>query len=197
MQSNYIGLILIVIISCSCRKKEVKDVLTSEEYFANNFPHCSNGYLDGNELGIDCGGDCFPCNALPSGWCEAGQNYLNFTDGTHFPVLHDTIITIADSMNFFGYLSDTDDEYISLLFYGEPKHMTNYTTVSDIALLDSDHVYIKLVQNIYEAPLIGSGNIFVTIDYPTYYTLRDCDMNFYDEAMPGTSTQARFKLVMD
>lgn len=56
-----VSLVLISLLSVSCRKKvNVSDDLPDQSYEINY--SCTNGVMDGNEDGVDCGGpDCFDC----------------------------------------------------------------------------------------------------------------------------------------
>jgi hypothetical protein len=68
-----------------CRQKS--DRASSLEYplvtstSAAGAVHCFNGVQDGNENGVDCGGDCVPCHAAtPS--CSIGANSFQSNGGS-------------------------------------------------------------------------------------------------------------------
>jgi hypothetical protein len=66
-------LLFIAAVAFGCKRKQ--DLVEPEGTLAKHPAHCYNGSLDGNELGIDCGGDCDPCNiAVPT--CTPAANTL-------------------------------------------------------------------------------------------------------------------------
>jgi hypothetical protein len=61
------------ILFVSCIRKQV--LVEPKGTLAEHANHCYNGVLDGDEISIDCGGECGPCNfATPS--CSPGANKL-------------------------------------------------------------------------------------------------------------------------
>jgi hypothetical protein len=66
-------LFLITTIIFSCTRKQTP--VEPEGKLAEYNEHCYNGLLDGDEISIDCGGECGPCVfAIPS--CSPGANTL-------------------------------------------------------------------------------------------------------------------------
>jgi hypothetical protein len=73
-----------------------------EEVFIS---HCGNGIQDGNESGIDCGGDCDSCLTVDLS-CNLGLNKVEYNDQIYTvvsgaPILFGTV-TVTGSMG--GYL---------------------------------------------------------------------------------------------
>ncbi|MES2513023.1 MAG: hypothetical protein V4580_02720 [Bacteroidota bacterium] len=63
-----------------CTRKQT--LVEPEGTLAEYNDHCYNGLLDGDEISIDCGGECGPCNfATPS--CSPGTNTLKIGASTY------------------------------------------------------------------------------------------------------------------
>ena len=56
----------ILLFSCSRKQNPVEPKGTLAKYAT----HCYNGMLDGNEISIDCGGECGPCNFAGRNECR-------------------------------------------------------------------------------------------------------------------------------
>ncbi|MBI3517885.1 MAG: hypothetical protein HY062_00825 [Bacteroidetes bacterium] len=68
----------LVVFACIRKQNLVEPKGTLAEYAE----HCYNGVLDGDEISIDCGGECGPCNfATPS--CSPGTNKLKIGSSTY------------------------------------------------------------------------------------------------------------------
>lgn len=65
--------VVTTIIVFACIRKQ--NLVEPNGVLAEHANHCYNGLLDGDEISIDCGGECGPCNfAVPS--CSPGANIL-------------------------------------------------------------------------------------------------------------------------
>lgn len=193
MRLSYFCLILFFALIFSCRKKEVKDVITSEEYFASNCLHCSNGYMDSTELGDDCGGECLPCEqtAQCGGYSENTVHLIY--EGSRLEVAKDTLIVNADTINYIAFTNENESEYLSITFLDKPNLTTYYTGVSDFSLLDSTHVILKLVQDIYPNPMFGKGNMKINWQGGNYIFF-SCDMTFCDALFSNSCTKLAFEV---
>jgi hypothetical protein len=55
--------------------------------------HCSNGIIDGDELDVDCGGECAPCGTITAP-CNPDTNIVTFDSCTYMAGFPNTIRTV-------------------------------------------------------------------------------------------------------
>ena len=82
--------------------------ILSSLIFSCNPTNCTNGVQDGNETGIDCGGNCPPCATFPNG--NSSQN----NDNWKFKITIDGITHEAEGYGIFNSSSQINNAaYVS------------------------------------------------------------------------------------
>ncbi|HBT08660.1 MAG TPA: hypothetical protein DEB18_03530, partial [Leeuwenhoekiella sp.] len=73
----------------SCNNDDDINTIVIEE------PTCSDGIMNGDETGVDCGGSCMPCEMATNPGRRADLYVTNNTDGniTKYSVSGDSIVT--------------------------------------------------------------------------------------------------------
>lgn len=56
--------------------------------------HCSNGIVDGDEIGVDCGGECAPCGTIAAP-CNPDTNKITFDSATATSAFPNSIKTFT------------------------------------------------------------------------------------------------------
>ncbi|HXC03948.1 MAG TPA: hypothetical protein VNZ86_04300 [Bacteroidia bacterium] len=110
----------------ACRKKEDRapsldhPLVTSTN--ANGATHCFNGVQDGNENGVDCGGDCIPCAAaVPP--CSITANTLTMS-GVGTSSVTSPAVSTSGGYTFTG---NTNYGVITISITGTPDITHAYT----------------------------------------------------------------------
>ena len=138
----------------SCNKE--RDVLTWDDY--NPAPvHCTNGILDSNELGIDCGGNCDPCDQLTPP-CTLLPNTFDI-EGFSPKTLLSSDHSVAGSNHIIEFEYE-DDFTVTFTFFGFPS-------ISHFYSLDNypdDDNEVKVTLNITGTSYIGVGSMIITYD---------------------------------
>jgi hypothetical protein len=73
----YFSAVLLVVLSMSligCRKEEAKEHPSNYYKFSSD---CTNGIQDGDETGVDCGGNCEPCETVDLS-CNMSNNTFEY-----------------------------------------------------------------------------------------------------------------------
>ena len=182
----FLSLFLVIILAGSCRKKELRDVTTLEDL---GIIHCSNGVIDEDELGLDCGGECEPCVELTAP-CTLNDNeikiFQGFT-GVETLTFTDEKTLEIDQFNgsyiFKAYTSGW--EYIRITFPGKPDISRTY---------DDDDITVVHTGNFDR---YFHGEMFVNYENGNY-VMTCCDADFYnpwnESSYPETQS---FKIIFD
>ena len=75
-----ITIALVVSSLCGCRKDDKKDLNPDYNFLVSD---CDNGFQDGTETGVDCGGICWPCQYVDFS-CNQAINSISW-DGSNLP----------------------------------------------------------------------------------------------------------------
>lgn len=166
----FVGICAIILFSC--RKKELIDIKTADQY-VSIVEHCYNNKRDLDELGEDCGGDdCDPCVQTYSP-CEYTYDGYYFGDGGGASEVF-TLKTISESEGSYTFIGKAvDGSYISVKFDHFPSLTTfykgsnysdedvvnlKYRSVSGNNWVGSGRVYVNYVENVYA--ISGCNNSF-------------------------------------
>lgn len=165
-----IGLSILIF---SCRKLVQRDVDVD-----STDQHCSNYTMDGDELGLDCGGaDCATCvqTVLP---CTLVANEFEFYNGWSLSNLTFTNQSLDTSTGYWVFSAETNaNDYILIRFNNKPDVTKVYAGEYDSFGVSDDEVYI-----IYYQPStvdkIGSGSVYINYTSGSY-TISSCDYDFH------------------
>lgn len=97
-----------------CRKQEPAELPINGEIVEAT---CSNGIMDANEDGIDCGSNCVPCNlSVPD--CSGDyptNNTLQLINGSNFTIDPETV-TFSNSTGKLIVMGYTGTSYLKITF---------------------------------------------------------------------------------
>lgn len=171
----------------SCRKKAEREVDNKIDSLSE--AHCYNGYIDEDELGVDCGGqECEPC-ALNPAPCNNSDNELYIFTGSIYDNKSITSVEI-DTTNsggivFYGYTDNSSSYYLRVSFPSKLDISLTYKGVADGSFLEDDEVYVYY-NGSYDYK--GTGDVYVSYENGAY-TIESCDYSFSpygQNAPPGT-----------
>jgi hypothetical protein len=174
-------LLIVLFISAAvagCKRKQ--DLVEPDGKLAKHPAHCYNGLLDGNELGIDCGGECDPCN-FPTPTCTPASNTIKIGTSTYATTgtsctagssNYDMMGSYSGGSYTVSFSNSTPDLSVAytinsgVLSYGEAS-----VTISDgmrgSLSLSSGTVYVSLTGGVYTATICG-GSAYSWVTGLTY-----------------------------
>lgn len=145
-------LIFITIIVFSCVRKQ--NLVEPHGVLAEYATHCYNGLLDGDEISVDCGGECGPCNFVtPS--CSPGASALKI--GTSSYTIAGTACG-TPSGNFImdgGYIDGTVTIELGV---GAPDVTKEYNIINSVPGINE--AYIHLSTGSYGGLIPISGKVY-------------------------------------
>lgn len=103
---------------------------------------CTDGVMNGNETGIDCGGGCPPCVTAPP-----FTNYF-FLDGNYYELDKGYELFIDDGTDYIAVVFFTSNA-IDILSYDENTEVYDATGVGDIVWLEGYSVADSLENGTY------------------------------------------------
>lgn len=176
MQKIIWTLMISALVLAGCRKMVLRDVDTN---FTDQ--HCSNGLMDADEIGVDCGGaDCAECTqtVVP---CTLDTNIINgFVNGplyNDYAFIDHELDTTTDSFwRFKAWTNATN--YLYLRFNGRPNIEQVYTGTADGTTLEDYEVFVTYYQAYPNDDLVGSGNVYVNYANDQF-TISSCDFDFH------------------
>ncbi len=168
-----------VLLITSCRKKEEREYQSLDSIGAL---HCSNGIVDADEWGEDCGGsDCSECdqNQAP---CTLASNTIYVYDGSFLSTKQFTgysIDTAADgTIDFYGYVENSSFNYLHIKF-----NVVSVTTVYDgvkneFDLDEDNQVFAEYVDTGLNSDLTGFGDVYVNRNSEGELNIQSCYYSF-------------------
>ncbi len=191
MQKIIWCLIIATLVLAGCRKMVLREVDTD---FSDE--HCSNGILDADEIGEDCGGeDCAAC-VQTSAPCTLDSNTIyGFVNGpflNDYPFIDHELDTTTDSFwRFKAWTNATN--YLYLRFNQRPDVETVYMGTSDGISLEDYEVFVTYYQAYPNDDLLGSGNVYVNYAN-NKFTISSCDFGFHPYGSSTPSTTQSFSV---
>lgn len=191
MKKVFLFSIGLTILIFSCRKLVVRDVnpdLTLD--------HCINSTMDGDEMGVDCGGaECGTCDQtmVP---CTLDTNVLKistngFTLNTK-TLINETLDTTGGTWEFMAYTNPS--YYLFIRFNSKPSVTTIYNGTENTNL-DAGEVSVTYFQPGLEN-LTGLGDVYVNYDNGAY-TISSCNFGFHLPSSSAPSFTQSFSLTVN
>ena len=180
--------IAISLLVVACRKKILRDV--NPDVTLN---HCINSIMDGDELGVDCGGaECGTCDQamVP---CTLGTNELIIsTNGVTYNtkiLINETLDTTGGTWDFKAYTNPS--YYLFIRFNSKPSVTTIYVGTENTNP-NAGEVNVTYYQPGLEN-LTGLGNVYVNYDNGAY-TISSCNFGFHLPSSSAPSFTQSFSL---
>ncbi|MFK8039107.1 MAG: hypothetical protein AB8B74_12505 [Crocinitomicaceae bacterium] len=196
MKKNQVLLILslTLLVLFGCRKKVLRDVVTVDSL---GVIHCSNNIFDGDELGLDCGGSCDPCQQLKAP-CELTNNEINVFTGFVVQSKSFTanktleIDSLTGEYTFKAYTDGTD--YLEFYFETKPDITRTY---KDGDLIANDGIATVIYKSNSSTDMYMHGELFLNSENGIY-SFSSCDADFYNPWNGGSiSANQSFKVTFD
>ncbi len=181
----------ISVLFVSCRKKELRDVETTETAGAQ---HCSNFVKDADELGVDCGGaDCDPCqqDTLPCNIPDNKVRCLEASTVTTESLINQSHGYLGNNYVFRAYTGDGDS--LILTFDDIPDVTQTYSGVANSFDISSTEVLVEYFQPYPLKDWIGSGAVYVNF-IDGAYKIGSCDYDFHEYGQPSFSIEQYFSI---
>lgn len=166
---NLVLFFTVLITIGGCNRKQELRTLESNEIIANSPATCYNGVLDDDELFIDCGGACTPCN-FPVAPCTPSSNTIKMGTSNYaaFPNPGSSYTFSGSYTSGFAYNLEVGGFDLTKIYkittgsgsgvgYGEAKMYLSSSGMSfaDISILSGD-VYITKVGTAYYATICNA-----------------------------------------
>ena len=159
-----ISLLFILIISIlfySCRKKELDNVLQYRDY-TPKIEHCFNNYIDADEQGLDCGGECKPCEQSYAP-CSLNIDTV-FFENLAFTSRHIIQKTSSNTVYYFRF---EDYGFIRFSFNSTPNLTTIYEGAYSV--YEEEDVKIDYQYSQWDPQYKGFGRVYVTYQNGSYF----------------------------
>ena len=147
-------LIFITQIVFSCTRKQT--LVEPDGKLAEFSEHCYNGLLDGDEISVDCGGECGPCNfAIPS--CSPGSNILKIGASSTYTL---TGYTCGAPNNDFIMVGNYSNGSVTIEIDGSAPDMTATYTAVNSSIPGYHEVYVRCTTSGLGTLALNSGSVF-------------------------------------
>lgn len=167
------------VILFSCIRKQ--NLVEPDGILAKYDTHCYNGLLDGDEISVDCGGSCGPCNfAVPS--CSPAANTLKI--GASNYTISGTYCGIPSS-TFEMDGSYNDGTLIIEIGESAPDLSAEYNIINSVPGVHE--AYVHLSTGSYGGLILNSGKVYFSQNNGKY-TATVCSGSAYSFVTGQTYT---------
>jgi hypothetical protein len=153
---------LVLTVAAGCKRKQ--DLVEPEGTLAKHPAHCYNQLLDGNESGIDCGGDCDPCN-IPTPTCTPASNTIKIGTSTYSSV-GSTCGASGSEFEMTGTYSS--GSYSVNLGSSTPDLSVAYTIINS-SIPNTNEAYVNINDGMRGSLNLSTGTIYITQVSGVYY----------------------------
>jgi TM2 domain-containing membrane protein YozV len=147
-------LIVTTILVFACVRKQ--NLTEPEGTLAEYANHCYNGTLDGDEISVDCGGECGPCNfAQPT--CSTGTNILKIGASSTYTL---TGYSCGAPNNDFIMDATYSNGNVTVEIDGAAPDMSATYTAVNSSIPGYHEVYIRCTTSGLGTLVLNSGSVF-------------------------------------
>jgi hypothetical protein len=182
---------LTCILLVACRKMVLRDV--NPDIVVNQ---CENAVMDGDEIGVDCGGsECISCTQTTPP-CALNTNELIIsTNGVSYmpkALINLSLDTTGGTWKFTGYTNPS--YYLFIRFDSKPSVNTVYDGNSNTTLA-ANEAFVTYYQPGLEN-LTGEGDVYVNFNSGEY-SITSCNFGFHLPSQSPPSFTQSFNLTIN